>query len=357
MFGPKAGQKRGYCGHEEIELALVKLYRLTNKQQYLDLARYFIDERGKLPHYFDAEAHARGQDPADWWHRTYEYNQSHKPVREQDRVVGHAVRAMYLYSAMADLAGESADPSLLSACERLWADLTGKRLYVTGGLGPSAGNEGFTPDYDLPNETAYAETCAAVGLARGQQTDFPWDGKIEVRIDPERAHEFELRLRIPGWCRSAALSVNGEDVALGPATDRGYVGLRRVWQAGDLVSLALSMPVERVRAHPEVRVDQGRVALKRGPIVYCVEAADNSVPLHRLQLPTDAAIESRFEAALLGGVSPLSCDAVAIEPLDGALYSAEPQRTRAISIKAVPYHVWDHREAGEMLVWVPEGKG
>ncbi len=132
-FGPAPGMKRGYCGHEEIELALVKLYRFTNDQRYLDLARYFVDERGRQPHYFDAEARARGDDPANWYHRTYDYNQSRLPVRAQDKVTGHAVRAMYLYTAMADLAAEDADTGLRESCERLWQDLTTKRLYVTGG--------------------------------------------------------------------------------------------------------------------------------------------------------------------------------------------------------------------------------
>jgi uncharacterized protein len=163
-FGPDPGMKRGYCGHEEIELALVKLYRFTNEQRYLDLARYFIDERGRQPHYFDTEARARGDNPENWYHHTYDYNQSRVPIRTQDKVTGHAVRAMYLYTAMADLAAEDADAGLHEACERLWRDLTDKRLYVTGGLGPSWTNEGFTRDYDLPNDTAYAETCAAVGL-------------------------------------------------------------------------------------------------------------------------------------------------------------------------------------------------
>ncbi|HWI12085.1 MAG TPA: beta-L-arabinofuranosidase domain-containing protein, partial [Burkholderiaceae bacterium] len=161
LFGPRAGQKRGYCGHEEIELALVKLHRFTGEQLPLDLARYFVDERGRRPHYFDVEARARGEDPAAWYHRTYDYNQSELPVREQAKVTGHAVRAMYLYSAMADLAAEDGDRGLHEACTRLWNDLTRKRLYVTGGLGPSWTNEGFTRDYDLPNDTAYAETCAA----------------------------------------------------------------------------------------------------------------------------------------------------------------------------------------------------
>ena len=164
MFGPEPGKKQGYCGHEEIELALVKLARVTGERKYMDLAKYFIDQRGQQPHYFDEEARARGADPKDFHFKTYEYNQSHKPVREQDKVVGHAVRAMYLYSGMADIATEYGDDSLRTALDRLWDDLVSKRLYVTGGLGPSADNEGFTSDYDLPNETAYAETCAAVGL-------------------------------------------------------------------------------------------------------------------------------------------------------------------------------------------------
>ncbi len=458
LFGPAEHQKHGYCGHEEIELALVKLYRLTGERRHLDLARYFVDERGRQPHYFDIEARARGADPADYWYATYDYNQSHVPVREQDRVVGHAVRAMYLYCAMADLAAELDDGSLLEACRRLWGDLTGKRLYVTGGLGPSASNEGFTTDYDLPNETAYAETCAAVGLvfwahrmvllegdgryadvmeqalyngalsglsldgerffyenplaSRGdhhrwtwhrcpccppniarlvaslgsyvysvapgelavhlyaqstarldldgtrvtvtQTTDYPWDGTVALRIDPQTPAELTVRLRIPGWCRSAQITVNGQALDAGSVTERGYASVRRLWRAGDQVALVLAMPVERVYAHPEVRADQGRVALKRGPIVYCVEAIDTSAPPHRLALPRDHAVTSRLDPDLLGGVATLSGTAMASRPLDGELYRTEPLRREPVPFRAVPYHVWDHREPGEMVVWLPE---
>jgi len=158
VFGTEAGKKRGYCGHEEIELALVRLYRATGNPRYLRLSQYFIDERGQSPSYFDTE-------PAPDLHRLgLEYHQAHKPVREQTEAVGHAVRAMYLYSAMADLAYETEDETLLKTCKRLWHHLYTKRMFITGGIGSSMYNEGFSSDYDLPNDTAYAETCAAVGL-------------------------------------------------------------------------------------------------------------------------------------------------------------------------------------------------
>ncbi len=164
VFGDEPGKLHGYCGHEEIELALVKLARATGDGRYLKLAQYFVDERGVQPYYFDSEAEARGEDPKKSYMGRYEYCQAHLPVREQREVVGHAVRAMYLYSAMADLVGETGDVAVREACDALWADLTLKKMYLTGGIGPSRHNEGFTSHYDLPNETAYAETCAAIGL-------------------------------------------------------------------------------------------------------------------------------------------------------------------------------------------------
>jgi uncharacterized protein len=455
-FGPGANQARGYCGHEEIELALVKLYRFTGERRYLELARFFIDERGRQPHYFDIEARARGDDPANYWHHTYEYSQSHVPVREQDRVVGHAVRAMYLYSAMADLGAEYDDQPLLQACQRLWSDLTGKRLYLTGGLGPSASNEGFTTDYDLPNETAYAETCASVGLvfwahrmallegngryadvmeqalyngalsgisldgerffyenplaSRGnhhrwvwhrcpccppniarliaslgsyvysvapgnaavhlyiqgqgrmqidgtpvtltQTTAYPWEGTIVLHVEPAAPIDFAILLRVPGWCRSGELAVNGHAMELSAVTEHGYARIRRLWRAGDQVNLVLSMPIERVYAHPDVRADQGRAALQRGPIVYCLEAADNAMPLHRLALPRDEEIAAQFEPDLLGGVATLTGRARL--SAGDRLYRTEPARRETTRFKAIPYHVWGHREPGEMLVWLPE---
>jgi len=163
-FGRGEGQLRGYCGHEEVELALVRLARVTGERKYLDLAKFFIDERGTEPHYFTQEAIRDGRDPANFIQKTYEYGQSHAPVRDQTKVVGHAVRAMYLYCGMADIATEYNDDSLTAALDILWDDLVTKQMYVTGGIGPAVSNEGFTDYYDLPNESAYAETCASVGL-------------------------------------------------------------------------------------------------------------------------------------------------------------------------------------------------
>jgi uncharacterized protein len=167
VFGMEEGKKRGYCGHQEIELALVKLYRITGEKRYLKLSQFFIDERGQEPHYFTQEKVDRKgffHEFMKYLDNIKEYNQSHKPVREQSKVVGHSVRAMYMYSAMADLAGEFGDESLLKACERLWDHLHTKNMFITGGIGSTGKNEGFTYDYDLPNETSYAETCAAIGL-------------------------------------------------------------------------------------------------------------------------------------------------------------------------------------------------
>lgn len=183
-FGPGPGQKRGYPGHQELELALVKLYRATGERRYLDLARYFIDERGREPHYYNAERVRRGAEPHPV--ERFAYNQSHAPVREQERAVGHAVRAMYLYSAMADLAGETGDAPLFDAARRLWESVVTRQMTVTGGIGPSAANEGFAADCELPND-GYYETCAAIGLILFAHRMLQLDPRAEYADVMERA--------------------------------------------------------------------------------------------------------------------------------------------------------------------------
>ena len=461
MFGPGPNQKHGYCGHQEIELALIKLYHLTGERKHLDLAVYFINERGKQPNYFEAEAVARGEDPRKFFQKTFEYNQSHKPVREQDKVVGHAVRAMYMYTAMADLAAELGDQSLKTACERLWKDVTSKRMYVTAGLGPSASNEGFTQDYDLPNDTAYAETCASValifwaqrmlnldcdgkyadvlelalyngalaGLSRdgthyfydnklesdgshkrwewhpcpcctmnvsrlvasvggyfystgedvvavhlyggnsarltvgGRQvgireaSNYPWSGKIKLTISPEAPTEFALKLRVPGWARGETVKVNGEPFDAAAAKRNGYVEIRRRWSPGDVVDLDIPMEVARVYSHPDVRMDIGRVCLKRGPFVYCVEQADNpDLAIVRLRLPRDASIQASERPEIFDGIVELVADGklARAEDWNGNLYRSTPVKEDPVRLTAIPYYAWSNRGPGRMLVWLPE---
>jgi len=457
VFGSEPGKKPGYPGHPETELALIKLYQATGERRYASLAKLFVDERGQQPHYFDREAIERGGDPAKFRAGTYEYNQSHKPVREQDEVVGHAVRAMYLYSGMADVAAEFGDEELRTALDRLWDNLTSKKMYVTGGIGPARQNEGFTKDYDLPNETAYAETCAAIGLvfwahrmlqfecdgryadvmervlyngalsgvsldgekffyvnpltslgnhhrqewfecaccppniarliaslgnyvysqsetdavvhlyARGMvhlhvagqtvglriDTRYPWDGKVVITVEPETPASFGLKLRIPAWCPKFSLRVNGmEAKSLQPK--HGYLRIDRKWKAGDCIELSLSMPIELVRAHPNVREDIGCVAIQRGPLVYCLEQVDDNVPLHQIVLPKDARLGVRFEQDLLDGVVVISGNAFVVDDSDwdAQLYCVSEGQRKRLKISAIPYYAWDNREPGEMRVWI-----
>ena len=464
VFGP--GKRDGCPGHEEIELALVKLYHVTEEQRYLNLSRFFLDQRGQKPSFFKREMEKLTPEQAGG-HRHFfaeednfhtEYCQDHLPVREQSEVVGHAVRAMYLYCGMADVANETGDQGLLAACERLWDNVCRKRMYVTGGIGPSRRNEGFTQDYDLPNSSAYAETCAAVGLvfwnhrmlqlqgdrrfadvieralyngtisgvsldgkkffyvnpleSRGdhhrqdwfgcaccppniarliasiggyiysqaekdayvhlyvqgngtleiggrrvvlrQETDYPWDGTISISVTPEKPVVFGLNLRIPAWSRGGTLTVNDETVDIEELMNLGYARIERKWQAGDKVELTLPMPVERIESHPAVQQDIGHIALQRGPIVYCLEQVDNCVPLHRIVLPRDAELKVQFKKDLLGGIAIIKGEGLVIDDSDwdNTLYRSEPSKLKPFEITAIPYYAWDHREAGEMRVWM-----
>ncbi|KQT48138.1 hypothetical protein ASG47_07125 [Devosia sp. Leaf420] len=457
-FGRGPGQVRGYCGHEEIELALVRLARVTGERKYLDLAKYFIDERGTQPHFFDEESLRNGRDPSDYVFKNYEYNQSHLPVREQRKVVGHAVRAMYLYSAMADVATEYHDDSLTQALEALWADLTGKQMYITGGIGPSMNNEGFTDYYDLPNDSAYAETCASVALvfwanrmlgrkpdgryadimeqalyngaitglscdgktffydnplestgkhhrwvwhscpccppniARlvtsigsyiygvadeevavhlyaestadillagnrkvsfSQKTNYPWSGAVSIEVTPENATTFALSLRIPSWGKATSVKLNGDAVQADQLTEDGYLRIEREWKAGDTVALDIPLVPRIMKANTQVRQDAGRVSLMRGPLVYCLEGTDNSDNLNAVVLHQGASHAATAVIPDLRGAIAIDLPALReVATSDELYYESDLVAVEQTSARFVPYHLWDNRYPGEMLVWV-----
>jgi DUF1680 family protein len=473
MFGPEPGKKRGYPGHPEIELALVKLYRLTGETRYLALAKFFIDERGQKPLYFEIEAKERGEEKPQLPFWTPGYCQSHLPVREQTEAVGHAVRAMYLYSAMADLALETQDETLVKACQRLWESVTKRRMYITGGIGSSAEGEAFTFDYDLPSDRAYAETCASIGLvfwahrmlrldanrkyadimeralyngvlsgvsldgtkyfytnplevwpkacqnrydlrrvlfqrqpwfdcaccppniarllasipqyvyscekdvvyihlfAAGeavlelpsgqvtliQETEYPWEGEVTIRVHTKEPVQFTLAIRIPGWCRDPSLRVNRDEMDLASLLEKGYAKIKRKWRNGEKIQLSLPMPVERVRAHPEVRATAGKVALMRGPIVYCFEEVDNGPNLAQIVLPSDAELVVEGRDPMLGNAVTLRGMATKVDASawGDELYAPIPYNNKTVPIRAIPYYAWANRTPGEMTVWIREG--
>lgn len=475
VFGSEPEKLKGYPGHEEIELALVKLYRATGEERYLKLSKFFIDERGKEPYYFDIEREKRKKVHHWPFFRRFDrkYAQTHLPVREQTTVEGHAVRAVYLYSGMADVAIETGDETLINACKKLWDNATSRRMYITGGIGSSAHGEAFTFDYDLPNDTAYTETCAAIGLvfwaqrmlrlgpdskyadvmeralyngvlsgisldgkrffyvnplevwpescekrndkkhvkitrqkwfgcaccppnlARllaslggyiysvidkiiythlyiggegeveldngkikiTQETQYPWDEKVYMRILTDQEKEFTLGLRIPDWCRNAKISINGEVVDAENKLVNGYAMINRVWKDGDCVELILPMPVLRIKTNPLVRENVGKVAIQHGPIVYCLEEADNGPNLHEITLPEEAELKVEFDKDLLDGVCIITAEAERISHTTWGdeLYRADICiQSNPARVKFIPYYAWANREPGEMTVWVRE---
>lgn len=441
-FGP--GKRPGTSGHPEIEMALVELARTTGESRYLHLAWFFLDQRGQDPAVVGGEP----------------YRQDHLPVRAQREVVGHAVRALYLYAGMADVYAETGERALWETLTALWDNLQRCKVYVTGGAGARHERESFGDDYELPNERAYAETCAAIahvmwawrmllltgegrfadametalyngvlsGLAldgteyfyvnpladRGahrrqpwygtaccppnlarllaslpgyvattspegvwlhlyatgavtalldgggsvalvQQSDYPWDGAVTVTVRATPDAEWGLFLRVPAWAEGATVRVNDE--AQRTAAAGGYATIRRAWRAGDVVRLSLPMPARLVASHPRVANNRGRVAILRGPLVYCIEGADHpDTDVRDLELPPTAAWQAVWRPDLLGGVTTLHT--VAIErrakpslPLYRAPDDRRPTAPRALT--AIPYHVWANREPGAMQVWLP----
>ncbi|MCP3739440.1 glycoside hydrolase family 127 protein [Rossellomorea sp. BNER] len=475
VFGKDGNKIPGYDGHQEIELALVKLYQETGLKRYLKLSKYFIDERGQKPHFFDYEKEARNDDKKFWWndeYGDYSYHQAHLPVREQKEAIGHAVRAMYMYTAMADLARETGDESLKEACETLWENVTQRQMYITGGVGSQDFGEAFSFDYDLPNDTCYTETCASIGLVfwakrmlgieknreyadvmeralyNGtisgmdldgkkffyvnplevwpkasekrkdkehvkpirqkwyscaccppnlarlissighyiystdrnevfvhlymgneseldiggqkvqivQETKYPWDEHVKLTLSPETSSEFTMAVRIPGWCQGAILKVNGKNVEIPSCLKNGYAYLTRMWEKGDEIELFLPMPIERIRANPKVRENAGKVALQRGPVVYCLEEVDNGTNLSNIRLPQDAKLHGTFEENLLEGIYIITAQAEQVDETEWneELYKPIERKTKPIPLKAIPYYSWCNRKPGEMIVWIAE---
>jgi len=457
-FAP--GKRTDPPGHQEIEIGLCKLYRATGDSKYLDQAKFFLDQRGRKGN--------RGPNGDRGLYGMY--SQDHEPVTEQTKAVGHSVRAAYLYTGMADVAALTGNMEYIKAIDTIWNDVVTTKLYVTGGIGAAGGHEGFGGHYELPNMTAYCETCASIAnifwnhrmfLMHGdakyldvlervlynaalsgismkgdrffypnvlestgqharspwfgcaccpsnvarfvpsvpgyayahknsdiyvnlfiggdatietadntvkltQKTQYPWKGTVEITVEPEKSDSFAVYVRIPGWARNEAvpsdlyrfqntvrdnveLEVNGRAVPLN--LHSGFARIERRWQKGDTINLHLPMPVRRLVAHPQVKADRGRVALQRGPIVFCLEWPDNDGKVLNLVVPDDAALKAEHRPDLLNGVTVIAGRAkVAKRTLDGDIVT---RGTRAFT--AIPYYAWAHRGRGQMTVW-PAGE-
>ncbi|NDV84150.1 glycoside hydrolase family 127 protein [Bacteroides sp. 51] len=433
-FGP--GKLTYEPGHQIVEMGLVKMYRATGKKEYLDLARFFLNLKGN------------GERGA--------YCQSHKPVTEQDEAVGHAVRAVYMYSGMADVAALTGDPAYQKAIDNIWNNVVSKKYYITGGIGARHDGEAFGENYELPNHSAYCETCAAIGnvywnhrqflnhgeakyydvlertlyngvisgislsgdhffypnpleshgdytrsewfgcaccpsnlcrfmasipgyvyaqkddqvyvnlyvdshteiqaanqmVSLNQKTGYPWDGKIDITVDPQKDAQFTLKLRVPGWAQNkpvpsdlytyintsdqksgVTLSLNNKPIDYRIGAD-GYIAVNREWNKGDVVSLSLPMTINRTITNENVEANTGRVSVERGPILYCLESIDNKEDVLKATLADNATLEYKWEADLLGGVVTINSN----------------------ETKAIPYYAWDNRGKSNMIVWVPRNQ-
>lgn len=423
QFGP--GKRHWVPGHEEIELALVKLYQTTQEQKYLDFAYWLLEERG--------HGHGTMGDEGKW---NPVYYQDIVPVRQLTDISGHAVRCMYLYCGMADVAALKNDTGYIAAMDRLWDDVVHRNMYITGGIGSSRDNEGFTEDYDLPNLDAYCETCASVGMvlwnqrmnqltgdskyidvlerslyngalagislggdrffyvnpleSKGdhhrqewygcaccpsqlsrflpsignyiyassddalwvnlyigntgqirigetdilltQETDYPWDGSVKLTISTSQPLEKEIRLRIPDWCKTYDLSINGKRINV--PKEKGYAVIKD-WKSQDVIALDMDMPVEIVAADPHVKENFDKRAIQRGPLVYCMEEIDNPEYFDQIQLSPSTTFQTAFVSDILNGIKTIKTNG------------------RAQSATFIPYYAWDNRKAGKMRVWIP----
>lgn len=478
VFGPNEGQLRGYPGHPEIELALMRLYEVTQEPRYQALARFFLEERGQQPYYYDIEFAQRGGTwhwdnwGEAWMVKDKAYTHAHKPLAQQSEAVGHAVRSVYLMTGLAHIARMTNDEEKRQTCLRIWNNMVQRRMYITGGIGSQGIGEAFTSDYDLPNDTAYGESCASIGLmmfarrmlemegdahyadvmerafyntvlggmaldgkhffyvnpletqpksiphnhiydhikpvrqrwfgcaccppniARtlvaighyiftprpdalfinfyaGSEAQFtvdaqtlalkiegnyPWDEQVSIRFNQPQVVEHTLALRLPEWCTAPTVQVNGE-AAQGKMV-KGYLHLHRQWQEGDIITLNLPMPVRRVYANPLVRHAAGKVAIQRGPLVYCLEEADNGAQLHNLSLPKASTFRKVQGVGLLKGKVLLQAEGVRVLTAheDKPLYSFDNRQTAVEkqTLTFIPWFSWANRGEGEMRIWVDE---
>ena len=458
-FGP--GKHPGTPGHPEIEMGLIELYRETGDRRYAELARFFLDQRGHAwlgPGRYNSAA----------------YYQDRVPVRDASELEGHAVRALYLTAGIADVYLETGEAALLSALHRQWADLTSHKLYVTGGVGSRHLGEAFGQPYELPNDLAYDETCAAIAsilwswrmlLATGQshfadlidrtlhnavlsgvsldgeryfyvnplasngraeylgrggcvrkewhlvaccppnvmrllaslghyvatrdrtglqvhqyapariattlatggavrlrmETRYPWEGAVRLTVEESDGRSWPLALRIPEWSAGrAAVRVNGAPATATP-DGHGYLRLEQPWRPGDTVELDLPMDARLIEPHPAIEATRGCLAIERGPLVYCVEQADQgAAPVAELELDPSRPMESRWAPELLEGVVVVRAPGFRVDESawGGRLYrpfrpGAAPARQRA-ELTAIPYFAWANRGPGAMRVWIPQ---
>ena len=464
VFGPD--KKHVAPGHEIVEMGLVKLYRITGKKEYLSTAKFFIEERGRY----------QGYDPksVDPW-KSGAYWQDNIPVVMQEEAEGHAVRAGYLYSAIADVAALTGDDSLLRAIDKIWDNVVGKKIYVQGSVGAIGDGERYGGNYELPNATAYNETCAAIanvywnqrmfllhgdskyidllekilynGLISGigldgksffytnameikdgfthkdmeatrsgwfecsccptnlarlipsvpgymyaqkddnlyvnlfingianvtingkpvqltQQNNYPWSGDLVFKVDPVKPASFNMLVRIPGWSQNKAIpsdlysfqnatnakttiTVNGSPVEY--ETTNGYAVIKRTWKKGDVVAVNLPMETKRVVANENIKDDIGKVALQRGPILYCAEWVDNMGKVSNLIIPANTSFTSEYKADLLHGITILKATVPVF-----VVTNNDNIKTQAQTFTAIPYYSWANRGKGEMRVWFPE---
>jgi uncharacterized protein len=454
LFGP--GKRDWVTGHQELELALVKLFKITGNEKYLKLADWLLGERGKKL--------AKGYTWTDW--KDTAYAQDLLPVKQQKEITGHAVRAMYMYTGTADVAAQTGDTDYLKAMRSVWEDVVYRNMYITGGIGSAGSNEGFSQDYDLPNEQAYCETCASVGMvfwnqrmnaltgnseyidilekslyngaldglslsgdrffygnplaSRGQhqrrewfgtaccpaniarlvasagdyiyaksndavyvnlfigsetkikignsdvgikmETNYPWDSKVNITLNLEKPALFKLMIRVPNWVDESALSlyktiyavdstmmyyVNGNPVAV--TNSNGYIVINRKWKKDDIISFAFTMLPKLIRAKNEIKQDNNRVAIQRGPMVYCVEGADNNGKAWNIIIPPDTQFETIDYTVLDEKIKALT----AIVPVVTVGEDGLSLITESKKIIAIPYFTWANRGKNEMQVWLP----